>query len=206
MSKKYVLVKREVYRRRIRLLGFWNRKLAALKVAKGFATNAELAQYLGMSKGGLGNVLSGRQELSVSIKLRILRELREDIDEDVFVELMPPKTRREYKKEIERLYDPAEGGDLKSEDNFWVNRIDDLKYRFKVRTDQELARSLGITRTMISEQRAGKDALSSTAKIRILDKLAYTAARSLLIDLLPPRVRKGFKDFDDLRFRNRGKS
>ena len=113
-------------------MSFWNRKLADLKAARGLTSNTELAQFLGMSKGGLGNVLKCRKELSVPNKLRILSELGEEIDEFVFAELMPPKTRRDLGVEVRRLYDPEDGGELRGEDNFWVNRIDDLKFRFKV--------------------------------------------------------------------------
>lgn len=182
---------------------FWPEKLEELKKAKGFRTYGDLATYLGMSKSGLANVRSGRQELSVELRLEVLKKLGGEVNEEDFANLFPINTRQSIDGEMDRLFDPDKGHAL--EQNFWARRIDELKYRFNVRHDNDLARSLSISPSVISAQRAGKDALSPVAKIKILDKLGYTAARSLLLDLLPPRVKKRLKRFDDLRFENRDK-
>ena len=181
---------------------FWPKKLEELKKAKDFQTYGELATDLGMSKSALANVRSGRQELSVEMRLEVLKRLGGKVNEEDFANLFPPNARQSLESEMNRLFDPAKGHAL--EQDFWSRRIDELKYRFNVRHDCDLARSLSISPSVISAQRAGKDALSPVAKIRILDKLGYTAARSLLLDLLPPRVKKRLKSFDDLRFENRG--
>lgn len=182
---------------------FWPKKLEDLKKLKRFRTYGDLAAHLGMSKSGLANVRSGRQELSVELRLKVLKELGGAVNEEDFTNLFPLNTKQSFEGEMGRLFDPDTGHDL--EQNFWARRIDELKYRFNVRHDNDLARSLSISPSVISAQRAGKDALSPVAKIKILDKLGYTAARSLLLDLLPPRVKKRLKRFDDLRFEKRSK-
>ena len=181
---------------------FWPQKLEELKELKRFRTYGDLAAHLGMSKSGLANVLSGRQELSVELRLEVLKELGGEVNEEDFANLFPLNTKQSFENEMDRLFDPDTGHAM--EQDFWARRIDELKYRFNVRHDNDLARSLSISPSVISGQRAGKDALSPVAKIKILDKLGYTATRSLLLDLLPPRVKKRLKRFDDLRFKKLG--
>lgn len=180
---------------------FWPTKLEELKNDKGLGTYQDLAALLSMSKSGLAHVLSGRQELSMNAKLLVLKELGGEVNEYDFENLLTRKARRAVGSKVDQIFDPENGHAL--EGGFWVDRIDELKYRFKVKNDYELARSLSISPSVISDLRMGRDALSTVAKIKVLDKLAYTAARSLLLDLFPPRVKKRLEDFDNLRFKKR---
>jgi transcriptional regulator with XRE-family HTH domain len=178
-------------------------KLDELKSRKGIATNAELARHLHMSKQGLAHVRAGRQELSTERKLDVLLELGGDVSESDFESLFSRKTRIEAGDMISRIFDP----DSKKEFtvDFWLKRVEELKEMQDVGSDYELCRSLSISPTMLSEQRKGKDGLSSIAKIKILDALGYAVARDGLLSLLPPKIRKRIGDYDKLRFVARGK-
>ncbi len=181
---------------------FWDEKLERVKAKLGIETYAGLARHLRMSKQGLAHVRAGRQELSAKAKLIVLTELGGDVSEADFEGLLPYKTRSEVGDKVKNIFDPDRKHDFG--EDFWVKRINQLQAVQKGVSDYELARSLSISPTMISEQRKGNDGLSSVAKIRILDTLGYTVARDALISLLPPRIRKRIVDFDKLRFVARG--
>lgn len=182
---------------------FWLARLDELKSRLAIDTYAGLARHLGMSKQGLAHVRSGRQDLSVETKLAVLSQLGGEVSDEAFESLFPHKTRREVGNKITGIFDPENGRQY--DDGFWISRIVQVKNMMDVKSDYELARALSISPTMISNQRAGKDGLSSVAKIKILDQLGYAVARDALVSLLPPRIRKKFVDFDNLRFVARGK-
>ena len=177
---------------------YWLARLDELKSRLGIATYAGLARHLGMSKQGLAHVRAGRQDLSVETKLAVLSQLGGEVSDEAFEGLFPHKTRREVGGKVTGIFDPEDGEQY--DDGFWVARIEQIKEKMDVNSDYELARALSISPTMLSNQRAGKDGLSSVAKIKILDKLGYAVARDALVSLLPPRIRKKFVDFDNLRF------
>ncbi len=181
----------------------WIGRLKRLKDDRRIKTYGELASLLGMSKQSMTNVISGRQELPLNAKLSALLLLNEEVTQDDYVGLLPAKTRITVGDEASRVFDPVDGEELKK--GFWVSCIDKLGKQVKARSDSELAQGLKIGQSMISQERAGRGGLSSIAKIRILDKLGYTAARSLLLDLLPPKTAKRLKELDNLRFKKRGR-
>ena len=182
---------------------FWLARLDELKSKLEIATYAGLARHLGMSKQGLAHVRAGRQDLSAEVKLAVLSQLGGEVSDKAFESLLSRKTRREVGGKVAGIFDPEDGKQY--DDGFWINRINQVKDKLRVKSDYELARSLSISPTMISDQRAGKDGLGSVAKIKILDTLGYAVARDALVSLLPPRIREKFVDFGNLRFVARGK-
>ena len=182
---------------------YWISKLEDLKRQEGLDTYKEVAAALGMSKQGLANVRRGQQELSVDAKLKLLDLLGGRVAESDYVRLFPKKTRSEVsRKKIAKVFDPVNGKPLEA--NFWVEKIEEVKVLFDSNSDNELAKSLGISSTMISDERKGVGGLSTVAKFKILEALGYALARDGLLDLLPPRISKKLKDFDNLRFDSRG--
>lgn len=183
---------------------FWLARLDELKSRLEIATYAGLARHLGMSKQGLAHVRAGRQDLSAEVKLAVLSQLGGEVSDEAFESLFPQKTRLEVGDKVAGIFDPRK--DEQYDEEFWVARIKQVKTKLDVKSDYELSRSLSISPTMISNQRASKDGLSSVAKIKILDTLGYAVARDALVSLLPPRIRKKFVEFDNLRFVARGKN
>ena len=186
----------------------WNQHLEQLKQRKGFDTYSELAKFLGLSKQSMTNVRNGHQALPFNAKLTVMLELGVELTSDDYAGLFPDRTRATIGKKVGAIFDPSGGEELHS--NFWVEKIDELERRLAVPpeeevSDAELARALGIGQSMISQERAGRGGLSSVAKFKILDKLGYAAARSLLLDLLPPKIGKRIAELDNLRFKKRGR-
>ena len=181
---------------------YWGKLLDVLKQKQGISNYTRLADYLGLKKGSLSDLRRGRREMSVEIKLKVLQGLGGDIFQSDYENIFPASIRTSASTEIAKIYDPKEGKNLN--EDFWIKRIDELKRLREVRSDRALAMSLSISPTMISEVRNGNDGLSTVAKIRILDTLAYTAAENLLLDLLPRRFKDRIKEFQKLRFITRG--
>ena len=183
---------------------YWVARLEELKEREHFATYTKLASSLGMRKQLLANVRRGEQELSVEAKLEVLRRLDFTITESDYLRLFPSRIRAAISRDIANIFEPHDGKEYF--EGFWVARFDELKRKFGVKTDRALAKALSIAPSMISETRMGNNSLSTVAKVRILDKLAYRAAIDLLLDLLPRRIKRRAQVYETMRFVARGET
>ena len=89
-------------------------------------------------------------------------------------------------------------------DDFWVGCLDKLQDMVKVegqrKTDSKVAGHLGVSNAEISGIRNGTRTPSIPLKIKILDSLSYMSTRNILLELLPRKAAKKFKNWDNLRF------
>ena len=72
----------------------------------------------------------------------------------------------------------------------WYELFDELKRRGRFNSDAQLADSLALTRSQISEWRNGKSDLGTLTKIKILDALGHDTLRSAVLSLVPEKNRE----------------
>lgn len=75
----------------------------------------------------------------------------------------------------------------------WV--LDALKVAYGLKTDEQLAGYLGITKGAMSQLRRGKTTLSPITMLKALDRLGYRAATEVLQLLTPERLAKEIEKY-----------
>ena len=180
----------------------WADRLEKLKLKEECANYTELAHVLRVSLDSLSAGRTGKQELSSEVKADILVRLDEPIDRTVYESIFPESSRPGVALYLENTYEP-EGEEVMSDD-FWVGCLDKLQDMVKVegqrKTDSKVAGHLGVSNAEISGIRNGTRTPSIPLKIKILDSLSYMSTRNILLELLPRKAAKKFKNWDNLRF------
>ena len=65
--------------------------------------------------------------------------------------------------------------------------LDKLRTRLELKNDAALAELIGVKASFVSDLRAGRRKFPLSAKLKILDKLGYLAARAALLSQGPPK-------------------
>jgi hypothetical protein len=82
-------------------------------------------------------------------------------------------------------------------DNYWVNKLDELKKSLEVDSDTEIAAWLGIPRQVLQAARSGKEPLPLSAKKKIHARVGFFVTRDLLFKLLPSKIRNRLSEIDN---------
>lgn len=72
----------------------------------------------------------------------------------------------------------------------WNKRLDDLKTKWDLENDTQLAKVLGISKQAIQQIRTNKTQPSVTTKLIIMDRLGFSNAREILLEVLPESKKK----------------
>lgn len=80
----------------------------------------------------------------------------------------------------------------------WPDLLDKLKAKFTL-NETELAATIGLSRSMLSQVRIGHRPLPTRSKFVILDKLGYAMTRDLLLSALPSEVSETIAEADNAR-------
>lgn len=74
----------------------------------------------------------------------------------------------------------------------WNKRLNKIKENWELKSDNSLAKLMGMSQQAIQQIRKGETKPSAITKIKILDRLGFTAAREILIEILPEDQKKKF--------------
>ncbi|ENO8811904.1 hypothetical protein ACCE85_003964, partial [Photobacterium damselae] len=67
----------------------------------------------------------------------------------------------------------------------WNKRLDELKTKWDLKNDTQLAEVLSISKQAIQQIRTNKTQPSVTTKLIIMDRLGFTNGREILLEVLP---------------------
>lgn len=67
----------------------------------------------------------------------------------------------------------------------WNRRLNEVKERFNIEHDGELAEFLGMTRSGMYQFRRGETELSPWTRVIIMDKLGFAWAKEAILELIP---------------------
>lgn len=74
----------------------------------------------------------------------------------------------------------------------WNVRLDKIKEKWSLPSDNALAKVMGISQQAIQQIRKGDTNPSPITKLKIMDRLGFTAAREMLTEILPEEEQKKF--------------
>lgn len=89
---------------------------------------------------------------------------------------------------------------------YWEMKLDELKRRVSVESDEEISAWLGISRQTLHAARSGEAPLPNSAKSKIMNRVGYFGAQDALFNLLPPKIRKRLTEMDNEFVRKKIKS
>lgn len=72
----------------------------------------------------------------------------------------------------------------------WNKRLDELKTKWDLKNDTQLAEVLSISKQAIQQIRTNKTQPSVTTKLIIMDRLGFTNGREILLEVLPESKKK----------------
>lgn len=67
----------------------------------------------------------------------------------------------------------------------WNKRLDTIKEKFGIESEQGLAKTVGISKQALLQIRQNKTQPSVTTKLMIMDKLGFEKLRDVLLEVLP---------------------
>lgn len=74
--------------------------------------------------------------------------------------------------------------------HIWNERLDKIKTKFEIKSEQGLAKTLGISKQALLQIRQDKTQPSVTTKLMIMDKLGFDKLREVLLEVLPEEKKK----------------
>ncbi|MEZ8363306.1 hypothetical protein AB6C40_23885 [Vibrio splendidus] len=74
--------------------------------------------------------------------------------------------------------------------HIWNERLDKIKTKFEIESEQGLAKTLGISKQALLQIRQDKTQPSVTTKLMIMDKLGFDKLREVLLEVLPEEKKK----------------
>lgn len=84
----------------------------------------------------------------------------------------------------------------------WPALLDKLKARFNL-NETQLAATVGLSRSMLSQVRTDHRPLPTKAKLVVLDKLGYTLTRGVVLSVLPTELSATITEADNARVQER---
>lgn len=166
-------------------------------------SDAQTAAELGISKPFLSEVLNGKKQLSVKLKMKIWSRREYDLDRDCLLAFLPSKVSEQLlEMELARGKRRADAflNDGVSRD--WVDDLIALRDERGL-SDTEFAAELGISQSFLSSVVSRKKAVSWPLKIAIWSRKNYDLSRDTLLNLLPEELSSELKKIDRDRGRKR---
>lgn len=168
-------------------------------------SDAGLAADLGVSKQFLSDVLAGKKELSLRLKLLIWKRLGRELDRDAALAFLPGKAAealvRLHQESVEAGED-AQALTSKVQFDDWTNDLIALRDE-RGMTDAELAADLEVSGPYLSTVLSGKVHLSWKKKIAVWSRRRYDLSRDTLLSFLPAETASELIDLDRARGRRR---
>jgi len=181
----------------------WIEEIKGLRAAG--QSDASLAADLGVSKQFLSDVLNGKKELSLKLKLVVWKKLGRELNREAALALLPDKVARDLQQAHEELL--LSGQDphaLKTKNKFddWIADLMELRDS-RGMTDAQLAADLEVSAPYLSMVLKGTTKLSAGKKIAVWGKRKYDLSRDTLLSFLPPDIATKLIEADRARGRRR---
>jgi transcriptional regulator with XRE-family HTH domain len=168
-------------------------------------SDAGLATSLGVSKQFLSDVLAGKKELSLRLKLVVWKQLGRELDRDAALALLPDKVSQElldfHREQLKAGQEPAQLTP-RGEFDDWTKDLIALRDA-RGMTDAELAADLGVSGPYLSNVLNGKVQLSWKKKIAVWGRRKYDLSRDTLLSFLPAETATELIALDRARGRRR---
>lgn len=150
--------------------------LDELKEGFSLKNDAQIAEFLGITRATIHNVRHKKVRLGIMQRLKILdkigflktRQLIESIAPKSLASLIESSSNKLVQRRL-KDYDSQNDDDVLTDDAVLLNQV---KVAFGFNTDQELAEFLGVARNTISMIRKGKSTLGPYPRLKILNKIA----------------------------------
>jgi transcriptional regulator with XRE-family HTH domain len=168
-------------------------------------SDASLAADLGVSKQFLSDVLTGKKELSLKLKVMVWKKLGRELGREAALALLPDKVARDLEHAHHEL---LAGGQVQealgAKSNFDDWTADLIKLRDdRGLTDAALAAELSVSAAYLSTVLKGKTKLSWKKKIEVWGMRKYDLSRDTLLSFLPADVATELTELDRARGRRR---
>lgn len=181
----------------------WIEEIKGLRAAG--QSDASLAADLGVSKQFLSDVLNGKKELSLKLKLVVWKKLGRELNREAALALLPDKVARDLQQAHEELLLSGQDPDaLKTKNKFddWIADLMELRDS-RGMTDAQLAADLEVSAPYLSMVLKGTTKLSAGKKIAVWGKRKYDLSRDTLLSFLPPDIATKLIEADRARGRRR---
>jgi len=181
----------------------WIEEINSLRAAG--QSDASLAADLGVSKQFLSDVLNGKKELSLKLKLVVWKKLGRELNREAALALLPDKVARDLQQAHEELLLSGQDPDaLKTKNKFddWIADLKELRDS-RGMTDAQLAADLEVSAPYLSMVLKGTTKLSAGKKIAVWGKRKYDLSRDTLLSFLPPDIATKLIEADRARGRRR---
>lgn len=181
----------------------WIEEIKGLRAAG--QSDANLAADLGVSKQFLSDVLNGKKELSLKLKLVVWKKLGRELNREAALALLPDKVARDLQQAHEELLLSGQDPDaLKTKNKFddWIADLMELRDS-RGMTDAQLAADLEVSAPYLSMVLKGTTKLSAGKKIAVWGKRKYDLSRDTLLSFLPPDIATKLIEADRARGRRR---
>ena len=181
----------------------WIEEIKSLRAAG--QSDASLAADLGVSKQFLSDVLNGKKELSLKLKLVVWKKLGRELNREAALALLPDKVARDLQQAHEELLLSGQDPDaLKTKNKFddWIADLKELRDS-RGMTDAQLAADLEVSAPYLSMVLKGTTKLSAGKKIAVWGKRKYDLSRDTLLSFLPPDIATKLIEADRARGRRR---
>lgn len=166
-------------------------------------SDAQTAAELGISKPFLSEVLNGKKQLSVKLKMKIWSRREYDLDRDCLLAFLPFKVSEQLlEMELARGKRRADAFLNDGVSSDWVDDLIALRDERGL-SDTEFAAELGISQSFLSSVVSRKKAVSWPLKIAIWSRKNYDLSRDTLLNLLPEELSSELKKIDRDRGRKR---
>lgn len=168
-------------------------------------SDASLAADLGVSKQFLSDVMTGKKELSLKLKLHVWRKLRRELSREAALAFLPAKVAQDLQQAHDELVQRGENQDaLATKDHLddWTRDLIALRDDREM-NDAQLASELNVSPAYLSTVLKGRTKLSWAKKIEVWGKRKYDLSRDTLLAFLPADVAKELIDLDRARGRRR---
>lgn len=189
---------------------FWNKKLDELRSHANLISEVKLGLEIGISPAMLAHVRSGRRNLPLPARIRLLDKLGYSLTRDLLIRMLPEDDVRELVAFESRLLKPDNYTDPSNEKldlpplesgkhDFWNLKLDALKASSGLLKEIELADRIKVNPALLTHVRAGRRKLPIAAKLKLLDRLGYNLTRNLVLRALPEESMKTLIAIDNAR-------
>jgi len=168
-------------------------------------SDASLAADLGVSKQFLSDVLAGRKELSLKLKVTAWKKLGRELSREAALAFLPGKIAKDLQEAHQEVLLRGQDPDaLETKNKFddWTMDLIELRDA-RGMTDAELAADLNVSAPYLSTVLKGKKKLSWGKKIAVWGLRRYDLSRDTLLSFLPVEVATELIDLDRARGRRR---
>lgn len=166
----------------------WINEINSLRTAG--QSDANLAVCLGVSKQFLSDVLTGKKELSLKMKLVVWNKLGRELNREAALALLPEKVAEHLQRAHAEVVLGGDNPDaLRTKSKFDDWRPDLIELRdSRSMTDAELAAELKVSAPYLSMVLKGTTKLSAGKKVAVWRHQKYDLSRNTLLSFLPPDV------------------